>query len=254
MPKLLLHHFQLLGASTPGGRPVAPVPLDYTVAPFEIKGTLPIVGPPLSGKGWIAFNGRCQPGSVHRGAGLPVNGKIYFAQRFAIDWMRINPEGKMVHGDPLKVESYVDYGAPVLAVADATVVATGDGLNDQIPGKLPDRKTMDIDNVDGNHIILDLGNGNYALYAHLQKGSLRVKQGDRVHRGQVLALLGNTGNSSAPHLHFQLMSGPSSLGANGLPYKITSFQVVGHVSREQFDKSSDWKVCGIRDCRRSRNQ
>lgn len=239
VPTLLLHHFQLLGAPMPGGRPVTPVPLDYTVAPFHIKGTLLTIAPPLSGKGWTAFNGCCEPGSVHRGTGLPVNGKIYFAQRFAIDWMRIGPDGKMVHGDPSRVENYVDYGAPVLAVADATVVATGDGLNEQIPGQLPDPKTINIDNADGNHIILDLGNGVYAMYAHLQKGSLRVKQGDRVHPGQVLALLGNTGNTSGPHLHFQLMSGSSSLGANGLPYKIDSFQVAGHVSREQFDKSND---------------
>lgn len=234
-PRMLLHTFHLLGAASPSPTPVAPVPLDYTVAPFNVEGNLPVIGPPLSGKGWVVFNGCCEPGSVHRGTGLPVNGKIYFAQRFAIDWLRMNDKGELVHGDASKVENYVDFGAKVLAVADGTVVATGNNLEEQTPGKLPDPKTINIDNADGNHVILDLGHGIYAMYAHLQPGSVRVKPGDHVHRGEVLALLGNTGNSSAPHLHFQLMSGSSSLGANGLPYEIDSFEVAGNISRHQFD-------------------
>lgn len=236
-PLLLMHNFRLLGAENPSLTTVAPVPLNYTVAPFQVEGSLPVIGPPLLGKGWVAFNGCCQPAGVHRGTGLPVNGKIYFAQRFAIDWMRINDKGELVHGDPSRVESYVDYGAKVLAVADGRVVATQDGLNEQKPGTLPDPKTISIGNADGNHIVLDLGHGVYAMYAHLQKGSVRVKSGDMIHRGEVMALLGNTGNTSAPHLHFQLMSGPSSLGANGLPYEIDSFAVAGNISRKQFDES-----------------
>jgi len=91
--------------------------------------------------------------------------------------------------------------------------------------------------VDGNHIVLDLGNGKYGFYAHLQKGSLLVKKGDHVKRGQALALLGNTGNTSAPHLHFHLMDGSSVLGSSGLPYVIDSFSVVGQLSAERFDKT-----------------
>lgn len=236
-PKKLMHRFWLLGAASPGPTPVAPVPLEYTVAPFEVEGRLPVIGPPLSGKGWVALNGCCEPASVHRGTGLPVNGKIYFAQRFAIDWLRMNDQGEIVHGDASKVENYVDFGAKVLAVADGRVVATENNLEEQKPGVLPDPSTINIGNADGNHVILDLGHGVYAMYAHLQPGSVRVKAGDRVHRGEVLALLGNTGNTSAPHLHFQLMSGPSSLGANGLPYEIDSFEVAGNISRKQFDES-----------------
>ena len=72
--------------------------------------------------------------------------------------------------------------------------------------------------VGGNHIVLDLGGGRYAFYAHLQPGSLKVKVGDRVTRGQVIGLVGNSGNSTEPHLHFHISDGVSPLGSEGLPY------------------------------------
>jgi murein DD-endopeptidase MepM/ murein hydrolase activator NlpD len=136
------------------------------------------------------------------------------------------------------VKSYACYSAKVIAVADGTVVETLSTLDDQVPGQLPDPKTITLGNVDGNHVVLDLGHNKYAFYAHLQKGSLLVKQGDHVKRGQVLGLLGNTGNSSGPHLHFHLMDGISVLGSSGLPYVIDSFEVAGELSSEQF-KTSD---------------
>ena len=74
------------------------------------------------------------------------------------------------------------------------------------------------------------------MYAHMQKDSVTVQVGDHVKRGQVLGKLGNTGNTSAPHLHFQLMAGPSALGAQGVPYLIDSFQLAGEVDKAQFDK------------------
>jgi len=71
--------------------------------------------------------------------------------------------------------------------------------------------------------------GRYGFYAHLQPGSLRVKKGDRVKKGQVLALVGNSGNTTGPHLHFHVMDGLTALGAQGLPYLIDSFAVQGMV-------------------------
>ena len=174
----------------------------YVVAPIEVSAGVPTIGPPLAGTGWVALNGCCEPMGVHRGTGLPVNGKIYFAQRFAIDWMKLDDAGRMVNGDASKVENYVDYGAEVLAVADGTVVETLNTLDEQVPGKLPDPATITLENVDGNHVVIDLGKGLYAFYAHLQKDSVLVKEGQHVKLGQVLGKLGNTGNTSGPHLHF----------------------------------------------------
>lgn len=227
VPRRLLHHLNLLGGYGPAA--TTPTPLSYMVAPFDITQQIPEIGPPLAGKGWVALNGCCGPGGAHRSTALPVNGRLWFAQRFAIDWMRLDDGGRLVHGDPSNIHNYADYGANVLAVADGTIVETLNTLNDQVPGKLPDPRTITLENVDGNHIVEDLGHGVYAFYAHLEKGSIDVEPGERVKRGQVLAKVGNTGNTSAPHLHFHLMDGPSVLGSSGIPYVIGHFSLAGQI-------------------------
>ena len=92
-----------------------------------------------------------------------------------------------------------------------------------MPGVFPEN--ISPEEADGNSVILDIGGGNYALYGHFQPGSVRVKEGDRVRRGDVLGLVGSSGNSLAPHLHFHVMSTPLSLASNGLPYEVDSFEV-----------------------------
>lgn len=239
VPATLLHRFHLMAGGPPGSPKDLAVAQSYTIAPIAVGAEVTVLGPPLEGKGWTVLNGCCEPGGVHRGTGIPVNGQIHYAQRFAIDWIQLGADLRIFHGDEKDVKSYACYGAKVIAVADGTVVETLSTLDDQVPGQLPDPKTITLDNVDGNHVVLDLGHNKYAFYAHLQKGSLLVKRGDNVKRGQVLGLLGNTGNSSGPHLHFHLMDGISVLGSSGLPYVIDSFEVAGELSREQFKISED---------------
>jgi hypothetical protein len=234
VPSRLEHHLDVLGASSPGHQPAAPQPLSYTVAPLDLTQHLPEVGPPLAGKRWVALNGCCGISGAHRATSEPVNGRIYFAQRFAIDWMRLDDAGRLVHGDPSNVRNYTSYDADVLAVADGTVVETLNTLDDQKPGTLPDPKTITLANVEGNHIVIDLGNGVFAFYAHMQKNSITVARGLRVKRGQVLGKLGNTGNTSAPHLHFHLTNGASVLGSNGVPYVIDAFSLAGQVPEAKF--------------------
>jgi murein DD-endopeptidase MepM/ murein hydrolase activator NlpD len=79
----------------------------------------------------------------------------------------------------------------------------------------------------GNHVVLDLGGGVYAALAHLRRGSVLVRPGDRVAAGQPLAACGNSGNSTEPHLHFQLQDHPSVLLAAGLPLRFARYQVAG---------------------------
>ena len=139
----------------------------------------------------------------------------------------------------------MDYGSPVLAVADGVVTATLDGQEANAPGVLPADSPvlgpkLTVENVDGNHIVLDIGHGAYAFYAHLLKGSLRVKVGDTVHRGQVIARLGNTGNANASHLHFHIMNGPSVLGSSGIPYVLDSFRYQGQISPQQLAAADDF--------------
>lgn len=194
-----------------------------------------VLGPALEGSGWVAADGCCDA-VRHIRAMMPINDKLVVAQRFAIDWEMINADRKIFVGDPKDVTSYFAYGKNVLAVKDAKVVAAVDMYKDQVPGGLPEGMTLA--EADGNHIVLDLGNGKYALYAHLKPGSVKVKAGDTVKRGQVMALVGNTGNTTAPHLHFHVMDGPSTLGSNGLPYVIDEFELVERsASTEAFDKA-----------------
>jgi murein DD-endopeptidase MepM/ murein hydrolase activator NlpD len=145
-----------------------------------------------------------------------------------------------VHGDPKDVRGYTCYDADVIAVADGTVVSVLDNLEDQPPGKLPDVSTITLTTVTGNHVILDLGGGVYAFYAHMRKKSIVVHVGERVKRGQLLGKLGNSGNTSAPHLHFHLMDGISVLGSNGIPYVIDSFVLAGKIPPDD-DEADDLK-------------
>lgn len=185
----------------------------------------PVISSPLRGSDWFAANG---PGNIspHRRALIPIDGHARIAQRFAIDWVQLRPSGETFTGDPKDNKNYRAYGTEVLAVADGTVAATKDGIPENIPGLESRAVPITLETVGGNHIILDLGRGFFAFYAHLQPGSLRVKTGDRVQPGQVLALLGNSGNSTEPHLHFHVSNANSPLGSEGVPYLLDSFEVL----------------------------
>ncbi|TCO80542.1 peptidase M23-like protein [Plasticicumulans lactativorans] len=190
---------------------------------------------PLRGPRYIAGDGCCDA-VRHVRATLPMNGRFVTAQRFAIDWEQLDEQGRIFVGDPKATGSYVIYGKPVYAVADASVAAAVDGLDDSPPGQLP--PGLPLEQADGNHVVLDLGDGRYALYAHLKPRSVQVSQGQRVHRGQLLGHVGSSGNSSEPHLHFQITDGPSPLASNGLPYRLRSFSATRRgTSTEAFDQA-----------------
>lgn len=189
------------------------------------RGTPAVLGPPLLGDGWVAADGCCVA-PLHIRAALAINGELTIAQRFAIDWERLNDENRLYVGERGELESYFAYGAPALAVADARVSRVVDGLEEQVPGALP--SVIALDEADGNHVVLDLGDGRFALYAHLIPDSITVAEGERVRRGDVLGLVGNSGNTLVPHLHFHVMSTPSGLASNGLPYVIDGYELVGH--------------------------
>jgi murein DD-endopeptidase len=182
-----------------------------------------VIGPPLRGADWVAGNGPSHT-SGHRRALIPVRGRPAIAQRFAIDWVRLRPGGKTFAGDRASNRSYRAYGAEALAVADGVVVAIKDGIPENAPGPTSRAVPMTLETLGGNHVVLDIGGGRYALYAHFQPRSLRVKRGDRVRRGQVLGLVGNSGNSTEPHLHFHVSDSPSPLGSEGVPHVMRSFE------------------------------
>lgn len=184
-----------------------------------------VLGPPLRGRNYIAGDGCCD--SVrHIRALLPLNGQFWLAQRFAIDWEQIDDNNRIFVGDPHDVHSFHIYGKPVMAVADGRAVVARDGLADQIPNTVP---VVDVADADGNHVIQDIGNGAYVLYAHMKPGSVeaRVKPGQMLRKGQVIGLVGNTGNTTEPHLHLHVDNQPSGLLANGIPYVFERLKITG---------------------------
>lgn len=191
-----------------------------------VAGEATVIGPPLKGGNWLAANG---PGNAsgHRRTIIPIEGVPAIAQRFAIDYVRVDSLSRTFSGDRLQNASYHAEGAEAIAVADGIVVATRDGIPENVPGVNSRAVPITLETVGGNHVILDIGGGRFAFYAHLRPGSLRVKTGDRVSRGTTIGLVGNSGNSTEPHLHFHLSDGNSPLGAEGIPYVHESLELVG---------------------------
>jgi len=201
------------------------------VAPVTVSTRKPVsISPPLDGPNWLNGNGCCDM-SAHRMAANPINGKIFVSERFAIDYVQLAGDFRLFTGDPTKPESYPYFGAPIHAVGDGKVVTVVDNLPEQTPTKTP--SGLPLDQYAGNHIVQDLGDGNFALYAHLKPGSITVKAGDELKSGQSIAALGNSGNSDAPHLHFHVIDGPDPLAANGLPFVIKSFRLDQRVASPQ---------------------
>jgi Peptidase family M23 len=239
-PKALKHRFTITvgGAAKPaasdGDRdptPAAAPTQSFTGAKLSVERPAVVIAPPLKGPRWVIGGGCCATVTYHRGATLPLNGSIHVAERYAIDFVQLDAQSRLASGPINELASFRYFGEPVFSVAAGRVVGIEDGLPEQVPGKLPADATIQM--AAGNHVVVDIGEGRYAFYAHLQPGSLRVKTGDKVGQGQVLGLLGNSGNTDGPHLHFHMMDGPSPLVSNGLPYAFTSFTGEGRIVDEK---------------------
>jgi murein DD-endopeptidase MepM/ murein hydrolase activator NlpD len=185
-----------------------------------------VIGPPLRGGPWRAAG--FANAAPHRRAIFGYGGDASINARFAIDYAKVGEDGRPFAGDRTRNDSHHAYSQEVIAVADGLIVSTSDGLEDNTPGSA--QGPPDLETLVGNHVFLEIAPRVYALYAHLKPGSVRVAQGQRVTRGQVIGLVGNSGNSGAPHLHFQLSENPS-IRSEGLPYMHEAFEVVGRCSR-----------------------
>ncbi len=135
-----------------------------------------VFGPPLEGSGWVAANGCCDA-ITHVRSVLAVNNKLHIAQRYAIVWIKVDQENRLYVGDPKILDNWAGYNQNVLAVSDAQVVRVVDQFQNQVPFVLPaEVGAITLDEIDGNHIILALPNGQFAFYAHLVPGSSTVEE------------------------------------------------------------------------------
>jgi biotin carboxyl carrier protein len=192
------------------------------------KRPVAVIASPLDGTNLVAANGPSNT-SAHRRALIPVDGHAYISQRYAIDWVEAYPDGKTFQGDEKDNKSYKIYGAEIHSVADGVVTEMKDGLPQNVPNADTYAVPITLETIGGNHVIVDIGGGHFAFYAHMQPGSPRVKVGDHVKTGQVLGLVGNTGNSSEPHLHFDICDASSMLACEGLPYAFDSFEITSRM-------------------------
>jgi len=193
-----------------------------------------VLGAPLQGRNYLAGDGCCE--SVrHIRALLPLDGRFWLAQRFAIDWEQIDDQNRIFVGDPKDVNSYHIFGKTVFAVADGRVTSARNDLPEQVPH---DPQGVTLETADGNHVLQDIGNNAYVLYAHMQKGSVLVEEGTMLHKGQPIGLVGNTGNSFAPHLHLHVVTAPYPLAGDGQPYVFERFALTGvdAAGTSDFDK------------------
>lgn len=174
---------------------------------------------PLKGGRWRCLNGPSTP-SHHRRAFDPNAAGFGMGQRYALDIVKVNGEGWTYERDTSENGNFLAYGAEVLATAPGKVVAVEDGCEENQPLQMNPKRLA------GNRVAIDHGGGIFSHFAHLKLGSPRVKIGEEVRAGQVIGLLGNSGNSSEPHLHFALTDGPDVLQSQGLPCVFTNLDEV----------------------------
>jgi murein DD-endopeptidase MepM/ murein hydrolase activator NlpD len=166
---------------------------------------------PFDGEWFVGWGGRTVRQNYH--AAHPD-------QRFAYDLV-VTRDGKSHQGDGRALEQYYCWGRPILAPGAGTVTTAVDGLPDQQIGQ------TDSANAPGNHVVLDHGNGEFSLLAHLKRGTVAVKAGDRVQAGAKLGECGNSGNTSEPHLHYHLQNSAVFGRGEGLPAQFQSYTADG---------------------------
>src|ERR687893_693567 len=152
-----------------------------------------VVEPPLAGEWAMLAGGRSALVSHHYPVPMVSN---------AVDFVRLDGEGRGHRGDHTRERSWYGFGDPVFAPADGRVVSVDDIHPDAPVGNVGQTPGQ------GNHIVLDIGSRRYAVLAHLERGSARVSEGERVRVGQQIAAVGDSGDSLAPHLHFHVQESP----------------------------------------------
>ena len=231
-PPAALRHRLVTSILRPGGPPVN---VDATTNPIAVNPDPAVVlGPPLQGGEWYASDGCCVDDTHHRRGVAPINGELLVAQRFAVDWYLLDDQHRTRVGDPSQITSYLTYDKPAIAVADGVVVDALDGLPDTT--SLPEPPPIPpITETVGNHVTLMIAPGVYALYAHFKPGSVAVQRGQQVKRGDVLGNIGSSGNSTTPHLHFQLMTEGTFFPTDSQPFAFECFELVGQVTERIWD-------------------
>ena len=185
---------------------------------------------PVSGTEWASFNGCCTP-NRHRDTRIGAGTRIATAETFDIDWLKLE-NGRLFSGDGSENTDYFCFGAPIVSATDGIVVDARDGVPDSIPN-IPPTNIHTPRDFSGNFVVVRVRPKVYAIYAHLELGSVTVKIGDIVKAGTLLGRLGSSGNSTAPHLHFGIVDQQDPTTANSLPFVIDNFELTGIITGDE---------------------
>jgi len=138
----------------------------------------------------------------HAGASEITN--AHSTNRYAVDILKLGGDGRFYTEDEESVKGFYSYGEPVYAPADGCITEVVDGLECDI------MSNNDTDNPGGNHVVIDIGEGKHVYFAHFKRGSIPVEEGQFVKAGTPVGRVGNSGNSTVPHLHMQVQNKPTS--------------------------------------------
>jgi len=163
-------------------------------------------------------------------------GRLRNPQEWGFDFSEVDSAGNILPSpfpDTISRNMFYGYGESILAVADGRIVFVQDGVPENIPqanGSIRHATELNRKTYAGNWICLEIKEGIYAFYAHLQPGKIKVQKGQKVKKGQVIAFLGNSGNTPGPHLHFHLGDqfnehGGDLNGNQGLPFVFDRFRI-----------------------------
>jgi hypothetical protein len=200
-----------------------------------VKRRAPLVlAAPLRGSNWIAGDSvNNSPDAAHRRAILFDKGEAYLAQRYAIDWVRcriVNGVGTTWSGPEDKNSSYLCYDAPIYSMTSGTVTEVLNGIPENVPHSGKMAIDVNLVNAGGNHLS-SISVMVFMRFTHsMRPGTIKVKVGDEVKAGDILGRVGNSGNSTEPHLHEHIVNQPSFLAGQGVPYEFERFQASGAIN------------------------
>jgi hypothetical protein len=228
-----LEHFIVVSSRPPPGQQFS---FSGLIGRVQTGGAPVVIGPPVGRGIWVADEGCCTNPTHHRRALPGFNGELLAVNRFAIDWVLVDSRHRAWIGDPTQLSSYLSYRQPLIAAASGRVVGTHDGVANNPPqGVLAG--SPPINDFAGNWVSIRIAPRRYLLYAHMVPGSVRVRKGQEVRRGQVIGLLGNSGNTSTPHLHFQVSDRPGFAPVDSLPFVFSRFAFLGQITDEFSDET-----------------
>lgn len=216
-------------------------PLQYSTKLTSLKPL--VLSSPVKGAGWNALNeGTSQFKAHRRSVFIDKNDSLYIPQHYGIDFSRSRIEWpyypRIILAALFSNSLDKTYGANVFSVADGEIVALANDLPESKPLRNQLSENPSLDSLSGNYIIYKMDNGKFAFYCHLKPNSIKVEVGDQIVKGQSIAILGNSGNSPAPHLHFSVNETADKLQSEGLPFVFEHFKIEDKSYSLQRQKSS----------------